>query len=75
MIMKTSPIQNGSEQIAAYIRFHKQEFWSVWCNVTDSTISMPSNMGDEIMLGKLEHYESGILRSFEMVMYRSLLHD
>ncbi|MEW4370570.1 hypothetical protein [Paenibacillus kandeliae] len=75
MIMKTSPIQNGSEQIAAYIRSDKQEFWSVWCNFTDSTISLPDSMGDEIMLGNLEHHESGILRPFETVVFRSIPPD
>ncbi|WP_411350319.1 glycoside hydrolase family 13 protein [Paenibacillus sp. WLX2291] len=70
-----TPIQNDSEQIAAYIRSYKQEFWSVWCNFTDSTISLPEHRGDDIMLCNLEHHESGILQPFETVIFRSLRPD
>ncbi len=65
-------IHTDSEQIGAYTRIYKQEFWAVWCNFTESTISLPEMIGCERMLGNMDDHESGILRPFEAVIYRTL---
>ncbi len=64
-------IHTDSEQIGAYTRIYKQEFWTVWCNFTESTLSLPDITGGERMLGNMDDHESGTLRPFETVIYRT----
>ncbi len=65
-------IYTDSEQIGAYTRTYKQEFWTVWCNFTESTISLPDLMSGERMLGNMDDHDSGTLRPYESVIYRTI---
>ncbi|WP_322905133.1 alpha-glucosidase [Paenibacillus campi] len=65
-------LYTDSEQIGAYTRTYKQEFWTVWCNFTNSTILLSDISGGEWMLGNMDDHESGTLRPFETVIYRTI---